>query len=587
MLSAAFLAAADNPLELNCYQQSFSVTFPSVEAAAAAQLTPRGLPEKYDVAFSSRWDDNTNNHFNTHKVMKKYGAKGNFYFNGNMSREMPVKLMSDGCLAGAHTVSHPAMNYLIANCHFYQYMANRIAIEVQTQTPVNTQTSPFGHCKGYGKEGLRSIGKSVLATGIIGSPDSGSPQHIRDWGFPENSCAFMYRVVPGDRVPDMKKLDAVLATHLSKPEFKKDPAISMSTHSWHTREGLVILDEVYKKLTSNKNWWNCNQNEYAAYRYEALNTEVKKEVTGKTVKFTVLRFEPFELGADVPLYFDITGSAAISADGAELTDNGKQLKAKHADGHKLPDKYGYLKLDKVSLKLAVSESDGKMTAVVENTTGSKLSDVTYIFRKPPMYGKTVERKAVKSVDKVDSTTADLGKVTEKSRHFQEGKPYYAVQMDYSLDGKRYRLYADCFTSERKTQEKAIGDAAVFIQRDKGPFDLKAVSVTEASLSGLKFITKTDDIITVPGTIFLQKLDSYGYVAVVDIESEKEQKLSVNLRISQNSRMFFNGTQIKPARKAVITFRKGINRLAVEGRKKDKVTLFDIKGNVRYLTPCTK
>jgi peptidoglycan/xylan/chitin deacetylase (PgdA/CDA1 family) len=588
LFSAAVMAA--NPLELTCYNQSFSVTFPSVEAAQKAQLVPRRLPEKFDVAFSSRWDDGTMSHLNTHKIMSKYGAKGNFFVGSHMAADTPVleHIVKNGCLVGVHTVGHHPMKYLTANCHFYQYMANRIALEVKSQTPVNTQASPYGHNNGVKKDGTRSIGKSVLATGIIGSLDGNSVDHIKAWGFPENGCSFVYRVIPGDRVPDMKKLEQQLAAYMKNPDFKKNPTISMSTHSWHTKEGLVILDEIYKKFSLNKNWWNCNQNEFAAYTYETLNTEVKKEVTGKTVKFTVLRFEPFELGADVPLYFDITGESAVSVEGAELADGGKQIKAKHSNGHSLPSKYGYLKLDKVTLKLAVSENDGKITAVVNNESGKVLSNVTYIFRKPPMYAKVVERVAKESVQQGDTVSVETGKVTGKSRHFQIGKPYYAVQMDYTIDGKRHRLYADTFTAERSCKVKTIGDAAIFIQRTKNnTIDAQQLSLLETSLKGMKSVAPQKDIFCAEGTVYPGKNLTYpGYIAIVDIQSDSEQNLKISYRIDKQSRFFFNGTEMPKKRGAVLQFKKGINRLVIEGSRGSS-HIFSIKGKVNYITPETK
>ena len=93
-------------------------------------------------------------------------------------------------------------------------------------------------------------------------------------------------------------------------------------------------------------------------------------MTGKSVKFTVLRFEPFELGADVPLYFDIIGSKPLSASGAELDQEKIQVKLRHKSGHSLPEKYGYKTLQDVKLSLNVSENDGKVTADIINNSGS-------------------------------------------------------------------------------------------------------------------------------------------------------------------------------------------------------------------------
>ena len=84
------VCAGANPLGFTAYEQSFTVTFADEKAAAGAQLVPRGLPEKYVIALSSRWDDTDKRHLNTLKVMKKNGAKGNFYINGDMKRDLSL-----------------------------------------------------------------------------------------------------------------------------------------------------------------------------------------------------------------------------------------------------------------------------------------------------------------------------------------------------------------------------------------------------------------------------------------------------------------------------------------------------------------
>ena len=86
-IAAAFAVQAGNPLGLTEYQQSFTVDFKSEQEAQAAQIAPRKLPEKYTAAFTSRWDDSNKKHFNTHKVMSKYGAKGTFYLGGDMKKD--------------------------------------------------------------------------------------------------------------------------------------------------------------------------------------------------------------------------------------------------------------------------------------------------------------------------------------------------------------------------------------------------------------------------------------------------------------------------------------------------------------------
>ena len=569
-----------NPLGFTAYEQSFTVTFADEKAAAQAQLVPRGLPAKYAVALSSRWDDTDKRHLNTLKVMKKHGAKGNFYINGDMQRDLSLlkDILRDGCLAGVHTVNHFAMKHLAGNEHFYEYMANRIAIEVRSQTPVNTQTSPYGQIRGASDIGTKTIGRALMATGVIGSPDSNTPKHTDELGYPANSCFFMYRINSGDRVPDMKRFNTLLNSYLKNPDLAKNPAISMSTHSWHTPEGLKILDEMYRILTSNKDWWNCNQNEYAAYRYEALNTKIRKQVTGKTVKFTVLRFEPFELGAELPLYLDITGAVAQKADQAEVTDNGKQIKLNHKSGHTLPDKYGYLKLDGVELKLAVSENDGKVTAEVANASGKAVKDVTLTFRNAPKYKKITSRVQLKEIGKDAKVTEDLGGIYNDSRHYTEGRAYFAVQMDYTVDGKRHRLYADTFGKAKTFDRLSLSEAMTVYKRPKNWKEGEKLSLPTEDISSYK-LEKAKIIrrpVCTEGAFYPGKTVSTGFIAVAEFESDKEQTVSGRIYISGKpgeTVLYLNGKQLPGKRKSAVKINvlKGRNRLVVSSSPSGSVT----------------
>ena len=568
MLSLLLLSAMTmaNPLGLASYEQNFTLDFGTEEDARSAKLTARGLPLRYTLAVSSRWDDMDRKHLNTHKIMKKYGAKGNFYINGGMERDFGLldNIIRDGCCAGAHTVGHHPIKYLAANEHFYEYMANRIAIEVKGQTPVNTQTSPFGHIRGFRKEGTESIGRSLISAGIIGSPDSSSPKHTLELGYPPNSCAFMYRIVPGDRVPDMKKFESMLSGYLKNPALAKDPAISMSTHSWHTQEGLKLLDEIYRRLTARKDWWQCSQNEYAAYRYEALNTVIKKQVTGKTVKFTVVRFEPFELGADVPLCLDISGAEAVGVKSAKLTDDRKQVVLAHRAGSGLPEKYGFSQLDKVGLKLEVSENDGKMTATINNSSGSDLESVHLSFRLPPKYGKAVSRASLKKVGKYEKVTAETGAVVKKSRHFTEGKAYFAVQMDYIIDGKRYRIYADAFGNEKKFSKLELNNAIVYYERPEKWQETPELSLpaTDVSKYALQPLKQKRSMVCISGAAYPGKVSRNGFIGIAEFISDSDTEITSFVHAGKNICLYINGTKLKNSPKARIKLQKGKNRIVI-------------------------
>ena len=87
----------------------------------------------------------------------------------------------------------------------------------------------------------------------------------------------------------------------------------MAMHSWHSEEGLKTLDLIFERLARRPDWWYCNQTEYGAYRYEALNCSVRKETQDCAAIFSITRMTPAELGADVPLWFTVeSGGRAVA-----------------------------------------------------------------------------------------------------------------------------------------------------------------------------------------------------------------------------------------------------------------------------------
>ena len=566
----AFILAA-NPHGLRSYKQSVTLNFSTVQEAEKAVLVPRVLPKDYNLAFSSRWDDNAKGHINTFRIMKKYGAKGNFYLGGDVNFNNPVAkdIIRDGCLAGCHTVHHYPISLLCANEHFYEYMANRIGIEVATQNAVNTQASPFGQLYGVNPEGTESIGRALFATGITGFPDKSKPEDIRKIGYPDKSFAFMYRIVPGDRVPDMKKFERDFAAYMSGNALKNIPALAMSTHSWHTKEGLPLLDEIYRRLTSHKDWWNCNQNEYAAYRYEFDNVKVEKRCDGKSAHFTITRFEPFELGADVPLTLELN-CAAVSANGAQLGSCGRKIELPHTAGHTLPEFYGYNN-DKFGIKgvsLVLEKQQNKLTAVIVNKGSEPLEKCALTFRLPPDSRELVIRRDIEDIASGKETAVSaVQEKVKNSLHYVLGNPYYAVQFDFIRGGRRYRLYADLREQIALPAEpRTLNEAAAYFcdpeNCDYAKLSLPQTDLKQMNLVPLKHIPVgcTEDAIC-PGTVLVRcrRLN-----AVIDFacDGEKEIVLPVKVMSSKDRSVWLNGKKLSGNKKHKVKLLNGRNRLVL-------------------------
>ncbi len=573
LLAVAFAAALSaDPLGFRSYKQEFTLQFATPQDAGKAAVALRRLPGNYELAFTSRWDDSTMSHVNTFRIMKKYGAKGNFYLGGSVDRDVPVikEVIRDGCLAGSHTVNHYLIAKLCANEHFYEYMANRIGIEVLAKHPVSTQASPFGNLYGISEDGTQSIGRALMAAGIIGFPDRSDPEQIKAIGYPDNAFVFVYRIVPGDRVPDMKRFESTLAAYMKGDKLKKYPALSMSTHSWHTKEGLVLLDEIYRKLTSNKNWWNCNQNEYAAYSYEFMNSKVETRREGNSVKVTVTRFEPFELGADVPLTLEIGQVSAVSASGAKLLAGGSKVELVHAPGHTIPEIYAYNN-EKYGIKgvsLVLKKQGNELTATIVNKGKEALENCALTFRLPPDCRELAVRRDISDVAPgKEAAVAITAEKVKTGLHYTLGSPYYAVQFDFIRGGRRCRLFADLKEAQTlSAKPRTINEAAAFAGEPKN-LDHARLSRPDSDLKSAGLIrVKRRPVVCTPNAVYAGKVSSRSKkcVAVIDFvsDSEKSIVLPVKMDNPKESSAWLNGGKLGVRSKNKVTLLKGRNRIVL-------------------------
>ena len=487
---------AENPLGFREYQQKFTLSFPSEQDAQKAELKAKPLPADYKLAYSSRWDDSTPKHLDTHEVMMRNNIKGTFFLgdlnwlNGVLNKDPDYikKLMEGGNSIGLHTLTHPLLTAKNPYEQFREYMRDRIELEVKSQSPVNSQVLPF--CNWWAPEPFipLSVGWAMRATGVISSPDVMYPNRENELGYPAKSFAQSRFVAPGDRNPDLAKFNREMKWALGNEKaLAIQPSVSMAMHSWHTPEGLINLDCAYAMVANNPEWWYCNQNEYGAYRYETQNTSIAKKVDGKNAEFTVTRMEPFELGASVPLWFSVNGAKAVSANGAKLVNGSVELP--HADGRKLPDVYasvdknGKSRIPFVSLVFTHPE-EKVWKAELKTLDGKPIEQLAFSFRFPSQWSKEVIRKDLGSQNSVSVTVAQDAK--KNDFYYRYGKPYYALQADFMRDGKRYRLYADIREDEEKSLPATASAAAQVYICPENP-DLSGISMPGADPANFNLV----------------------------------------------------------------------------------------------------
>lgn len=572
-----FAVHAENPLGLREYPQKFTVTFPSEQDARNAVLTAKPLPADYKIAFSSRWDDSAISHLKTHAIMRKHGIKGTFFLGNNQwaLKKHPdylVELQKGGCSIGLHTLSHPHLAGLAPNEQFREFMANRIQLETEAQSPVNSQVLPY--CNWWAPEPMipRSVGWAMRATGVISAPDVLYPSRENELGYPVKSLAQSRYIAPGDRNPDLKKLEKLLASALgNKKALAIQPSLSMAMHSWHTPEGLVNLDKAYERVAGNPVWWYCNQNEYGAYRYEAQNTVITKKVNGKNAEFSVTRIQPIELGADVPLWFSVSNAKPVAVSGAKL--HGASVELPHAGTQTLPTVFGSTGPDGKSRQIPFATlvlthpAEKNWSARFATLDGKPVEQLAFTFRFPSPWEKEAIRKDAGTVKDV-TVTVDQNSM-KKSLYYRYGRPYYAVQADFVRDGKRYRLYADLLeNASADLPGTANGAARRFIMPEAA--DLAALAAASADLSALTplNVTARQDVGT--GVLYAGRVMEKGWkrdapiLTIVDFKPLKPGKMDLILSSAGGGELWMNGKKVAVRnRKAVIEPVAGRNRLLMK------------------------
>ncbi len=586
--------SAANPLGFREYKQKFTLTFPTEQDAKNAVLKAKPLPADYKIAFSSRWDDSTPSHLKTHNIMLKHKIKGTFFLGNNdwVLKNHPnylSELLKGGCTFGAHTLTHPQLPGQNAYEHFREYMLNRIKIETQSQSPVNSQAIPFCNWWNQDSKIPQSIGWAMRASGIISSPDVLYPNRENEIGYPKKSLAQSKFFAPGDRNPDLEKMEKMLKNALNdKKSLAIQPSITYGIHSWHTPEGLVNLDKAYARLANNPEWWYCNQNEYGAYRYEALNTSVEKKVNGKNAEFTVTRIMPFELGADVPLWFAVDNAKPSAVSGAKL--HGTSVEIAHDKSHFLPSVFGYAGKDGICKEIPFATlvlthpKELMWFAKFKTLDGKPVEQLAFTFRFPSPYDVENRRQDVSSPAKDVTAQASIHTKNKTELYYKYGRPYYVIQADFIRDGKRYRLYADLHEKEAANLPMTMNDAARYFISPESP-ELAKLSAASAKPSELGLtevvLPKRPNVgtgIIYPGHMNKKNWkDKAEYLAVIDFKPLKAGKITITSTVGQlwkKSELWLNGSKIEfKQNKAEITLVDGINRFVLKSPQNGIHSLF--------------
>lgn len=511
LLAAALTAAAvpdyipekPGPLFGTC-EQTFEIEFSGASAADRAELTMLPLLNGKQWAVSARWDDNTvrqNN--NMTDTMNARGIKGTYYFNGPEKRPDEVadlegirSMLAGGHSIGGHGWRHGYLGAMSGHGMMAAMTRPKIYWESVTDTPVCSYAFAFGSFASRiddWHESARLVGATLFRAGFC---QVALDRYRQVTSEKTPLCTF---IQPSDGGGSVSLRAKNLAKLLADTELQAaDPCIGFGIHAWTFAGKFDQADASFALVENNPDFWYCNQGEYGAYRVQFLNTEIKTERDGSTLKVTLTRPELFDLIHTVPLTFDIQGVeagdiVAVRAGSAPVERDGTRFNLGHPDTQFAPEKTGLITNDGNRADPQAADADpdfGNLRGLLskEGDTfrlslvngGEPLEDVRLTWRLPPAYNPGFVRETLEplageaSVERVFEPASD-------DHLLRFGRGFYVAQLDFRRDGKPGRLYLSCRAPDQLNDPSY--PAGGFVRLGPVPADQYRPEMLEALVKG--------------------------------------------------------------------------------------------------------
>ncbi len=490
-LFAGTLLPAANPLNFTEFTQTVEVRFNTPEEAQAAGLVFLPLPEDKKLAFSTRWDDTNPRHARMAELLTKYGWKGTFYLSrpsGNFNREVLPELTSNGHSVGNHTLSHPRLPLLLPNEVWREIHLNRLLVENASGTPVNTFVLPFcDYRNGFDADAEHTIGSALRRSGEIGSPEF-FPRLEQEYGYPAGTFANSYLFSPDDRDPKPELFDRRVTDGLKKvadPASGVGPHLTLGLHTWQSDAGFATLGRCLERYARNPDWWYCNENEYAAYRYDRNHSKVVgKSVEGPVARFELSRIAPRTIGAAVPLWVEVTPAPADGKSRFALPPAPPALGVPEKVGllrniGNQPAAESMMKAENAPVSIGFSIDFPKkiLEYRLTNTGDSQLERPVVTFRQPPGRTRGAIRRELAALDPGHTLRLELPLGDETGREIDRPGPLlWSAQLDFATGGHPERVHATVEIDQPFRESASPRDTALVL----GP--LSRNSFTDSFLS---------------------------------------------------------------------------------------------------------
>jgi peptidoglycan/xylan/chitin deacetylase (PgdA/CDA1 family) len=519
-LSAAGLGAARGgepgdalgPVRMESYAQAITVRFRSSAEARRARVTLAPLYHDLRLAFSTRMDDSTLNDLVVPGVMARYGQRGTFYLNRLTSwyqdspatgiaaprdpaGEIPPRLLAGGSSIGGHTLSHEFLPSLSKNDAFREIMGVRAALESRAATPVNSFVYPF---VAYRESDLRGgLDRLDLEEMLRRSGYYQLAEHRynadRDSGLQDAVFITLDNGSEGGVYTES-------ALTRDRPAGER-PLFLVTMHAWVKVWGapdFPNLAAIYAKWSGRQDWWYCNQNQYAAYRYQALHSRISAETDGATLRVALVRPDPLDLDDWVPLTLRVEGVPAdavlsVECPGADVAPvglgGGYAFDLSHdrlrgaietygeSDNPGNADRLGDAAAGAEGLRALLYRRGGVLNLTLRNDGARPLNDLRVIFRLPLRWREGVVRRRLQPLGVGQTANLEVA-LAERAdpAQYSDGPEFDAAQIDF-VGGRRARVYATC--------EAPGGEPPAFFARN-GFWILGPLAGDEADFDPLAF-----------------------------------------------------------------------------------------------------
>lgn len=452
-----------------------------------------------ELAFTSRWDDNSEVDFSMKELLSSYGVKGTFYLNapyfshatGSYSSAEDFtpqgrELYSEGFTIGSHALSHPFITMTNRNRMFTELMETRILWEAATDKPVISHAFSFTDFRNdyEGDYVQRDLYLSMERSGLYHTPNQNAYTSLP-------SDIEFSPILPPDGLGDIQLGYDWMIT--DEKMLKAAPVISLSMHSWgYDEEDLKMLKRFLDGIVGKEELWHCSQNEYAAYRRAVKNSQIISFES--SVSEDQRRPYTYSITLERPIVAALNSNTALSMWVAQPADLQVELEGELLDVYlvadrpsfdlaptseqRLPQQISYLNEEEgtaVDITLEIVKDQIQVT--VSNGTDYPLRSLDGVLRLPLAFEQGTTWFSIETLEAHGSKTLTLPVDRKEDIIYQAGilQAVFQLDLDEGIDGQRVRYYRSLFVPEdpQTTSRTLLANASIL---GPLPWDFEARSI---------------------------------------------------------------------------------------------------------------